>query len=166
MSLVVVASRSPHFSRDRHIETLTEPGVAEFLEVLDLTSRKAGDDLRHPYYDRRLIEWSVSMPARYKLEGGWSRAIQRHAIRDLVPDWIYRRTDKGRVGDRFFGRLAAAQWDAINRVVNSHGGAAAPYVDARSLRRAYAKAASRQDAPENRDLYALLRLEWWLSAWQ
>jgi len=53
-------------------------------------------EARQPFLDHRLIEFGVSLPAKYKIHHGISKFILRQAIRGLVPDT--RRRDVRKVG--------------------------------------------------------------------
>ena len=136
--------------------------MAEFLETLDIASRKVGLDLRHPFYDRRLIEYCVALPGSYKLHDGWTRAVQRAALADYLPASVQARTDKGGVGPGFYGLIASQEWAEIGRFQS--GGQLNDLVDGAAVRKAYTDASHDQSSPAAAQLFGLLRLEWWLQA--
>jgi asparagine synthase (glutamine-hydrolysing) len=81
-------------TQEINIERLTHPHVSQRLEYCSLAARKYGIEYRYPFFDKRLIEFYLSMPARLKARDG----IQRYAIRQVVdgilPPEIQWRNDK------------------------------------------------------------------------
>jgi asparagine synthetase B (glutamine-hydrolysing) len=67
---------------------------------------------RDPYLDPTLRRFVLSLPPEWLLHGGKRRGLYREAIRELVPDVIYRRTSK------------ADTEPGIVRVVDAAGGVA------------------------------------------
>ncbi len=68
---------------------LTMMGISELLAA------RQGFEARHPYFDRRLIEISATMPHQLKVAtDGLTRVLHRRALRDVFPESILRRTDK------------------------------------------------------------------------
>jgi asparagine synthase (glutamine-hydrolysing) len=55
----------------------------------------AGVELRHPYYDRRLVEWLLALPDDLRFRERQSKYISRMALAGLMPPAILQRRDKG-----------------------------------------------------------------------
>lgn len=51
-------------------------------------------ELRYPFYDKRLVEFCLSLPSDQKLCGGWPRIILRRAMKGILPEQVRWRTDK------------------------------------------------------------------------
>jgi len=49
---------------------------------------------RVPFLDYRLVEFIMSLPSYYKIEGGITKRILRIGMKDTIPEKIKRRTDK------------------------------------------------------------------------
>ena len=49
---------------------------------------------RHPYFDIRLVEFCLSLPAEYKFKDGISKRILREALKEVLPEEIRMRKDK------------------------------------------------------------------------
>ena len=82
----------PTSGREAEHAVLLEPQQSYALEVLDREARDAGIESRFPFWDRALIDYSMSLPTRAKLRGGWTRYILRQAMaEDLPPDILWRR---------------------------------------------------------------------------
>ena len=54
--------------------------------ILDRTGSRAGVETRHPYLDRRLMEFACRIPASVHHEPGRNRTLQRDALADLLPE--------------------------------------------------------------------------------
>ena len=59
----------------------------------------AGIDWRFPFYDRRLIDFLLSVPPHYMFRGGQSRCLIRIYMKGLLPEKIRNRTTKCHLGD-------------------------------------------------------------------
>lgn len=92
----VAASWTPRPSTGREAEhaVLTGPQQTYALEVLDREAQDAGAEGRCPFWDRALIDYSMSLPPRAKLQDGWTRFILREAMADVLPPEILWRRDK------------------------------------------------------------------------
>jgi asparagine synthase (glutamine-hydrolysing) len=58
------------------------------LRNYDKYSMLAGVEVRMPFLDYRIIEFAFTLPNKYKLRNGFSKAIVRQAARGIVPDSI------------------------------------------------------------------------------
>ena len=70
-------------------------------------------EMRHPFFDRRLVEFLMRVPPDQKLNRGVTKVILRAAMRDVLPESILFRGDKASfiplfdrgVGEREMGRF-------------------------------------------------------------
>jgi asparagine synthase (glutamine-hydrolysing) len=58
------------------------------LRNYDKYSMAAGVEIRMPFLDYRIIEFAFTLPNKYKLRGGLSKAIVRNAAKRIVPEKI------------------------------------------------------------------------------
>jgi asparagine synthase (glutamine-hydrolysing) len=72
-------------------------GAEKAIAVLDRTAVLSDLEVRHPYFDRDLVEFASTVPARLKggEADGMRRAILRAAFADIVPPDIAARTKVG-----------------------------------------------------------------------
>lgn len=85
----------PLSTRASHIAGLMQPAYQDTLEIAYHCSRAFCLDARFPFFDRRLIEFCVALPAEQKFADGWTRRVMRNAMRDVLPEEIRTRADKG-----------------------------------------------------------------------
>jgi asparagine synthase (glutamine-hydrolysing) len=75
----------------------------DILTKVDRASMAVSLEVRAPYLDPRVAEFSASLPSHYKLHGYTSKYILKRAAKGLVPPFVWRRGKKG------FG-VPFAQW--------------------------------------------------------
>lgn len=85
---------APTAENAAHIESIFSPMMLDSLEVIELAAARRGIEIRFPFFDRRIIEFALSLPESAKLDGRWTRAILRAAIKDIVPESLRLRTAK------------------------------------------------------------------------
>ncbi len=84
-------------SRGRH-ERVTEMlhlgSVARAIYYLDRTASEFGLECRHPFLDRRLVEYVLSLPNEQLFHAGKTKVVLRNALRGILPEAIRNRQDK------------------------------------------------------------------------
>lgn len=74
-------------------------GVFAFaLESFEKLAAAFGLEMRYPFFDRRLIEFCISLPADQKILDGWTRSILRRAMDGILPSEVQWRTGKANIG--------------------------------------------------------------------
>lgn len=86
-------ARRGRTGRALDMATLADPMQAHALEILDRESSHVGIESRHPFFDERLVRFSLSLDPSTKLKDGWTRMLLREAMGDL-PEVIRWRRDK------------------------------------------------------------------------
>ncbi|MBT8401929.1 MAG: hypothetical protein KJO98_15750, partial [Rhodothermia bacterium] len=74
------------------------PSIMEFTHA---NGRHFGIDVRHPMFDRRLVELAMRIPPPLKLKDGWTRYILRAAMSGIVPDTVRWRPGKSTLAPNF-----------------------------------------------------------------
>ena len=135
--------------------------VDEMLVKVDRTTMSAGLEARVPFLDRRLLEWAMSLPGRYKVRHGVGKIVLRRALAPILPaaavrpkhgfnvplgEWL-----RGRGRDLLGDTLSP---EALRRRGLLRPAAVARLVDAHLARR----------GDHSRKLFTLVVLELWLSA--
>lgn len=67
----------------------------DMLKKIDLASMQHGLEVRAPYLDRGLVEFALSLPERYLLNGAQRKYILREAFASLLPTPILTRRKQG-----------------------------------------------------------------------
>ena len=84
----------PADHREEHRRALVDPEQNFFFEVAAAARARLGVEPRYPFYDRRLVEFCLALPADRKMQDGLGRQIARRALRGTVPQPILDRRDK------------------------------------------------------------------------
>jgi len=145
---------------------LTDTAVVlpdQMLVKVDRASMAASLEVRSPFLDHRLLEWSWRQPLDVKTRGGVGKLVLRRVLDGVVPDDIVQRPKMG-----FDPPLATwlrgplQEW-AGDLVSNSHA-VANGWLDGQALQRTWA---DHRSGARNYDyrLWAVLMLESWLRAY-
>ena len=143
-------------------------GLPQFLgdEIEDRAAHAAGVVQRHPFYDRRVVEFGFALPSAQRMQGDLHKAVIRRALRAYLPAVIADRSSKAE-----FSFVYAAALDAIGagqifmRLRSSERG----WVDAAIVADMYERMTalySRQDEAYIElalQLWAIVALELWLA---
>jgi asparagine synthase (glutamine-hydrolysing) len=134
-----------------------EPLLRAWQEV----SRHFGVELRHPFLDRRLFEWALSVPPFRFGEDGRVKAPQRRALADLLPPAVLNRPDKGDYLHYWDLGLRERERPRVLRLFDRPVAERLGFFDGAKLRRAYDRYC--HGGPINRkQLWNALTLEAWL----
>lgn len=112
--------------RAAHRAGLDQAGYQLTLETADKCAAAFGIEARYPFFDRRVIELCVALPAEQKMAGGWTRLVLRRAMEGVLPPEIQWRATKSNLSPNFRQRFHAADRAEVERV---DGAALAPYGD-------------------------------------
>jgi asparagine synthase (glutamine-hydrolysing) len=124
-------------ARANHLAGLEFPVYANALELADKASAAFGAEVRYPFFDRRLMELCVSLPAEQKLGQGWSRLILRRAMAGYLPGSVQWRPSKGNLSSNFYRKLLERDRDVLDDAILHNASELEPYVDLSSIRKAY-----------------------------
>lgn len=72
---------------------------APFLPYLTEAYRRHGIEARHPFYDRRVVEFLSRIPPELKFQHGRTKYLLRYAMRQRVPESILLRQQKTHFSD-------------------------------------------------------------------
>jgi asparagine synthase (glutamine-hydrolysing) len=148
--------------RALHHRAVTAPIVPFYLEVHDKAAAAAGVDHRHPFFDRRLIEFCLSLPAEQRLHDGWDRVIERRAFEGLAPDAIRARQSKSVWTENFQTQLFTRHGALIDSVVSAPDSPLEAFCDLKALRKARYRLAVGARPEKVHDLWCAVTLGLWL----
>ncbi len=95
--------------RQDHWTALTAGYGPVLLETVDRNAAAFSLDLRHPFFDRRLVAFCLSLPPEQKLRNGWVRYVVRQAMAGVVPDEVRWRAGKANLSPFFYSALGKEQ---------------------------------------------------------
>ena len=127
--------RSEHDDLMVQIEALEDPVQQLALETIGQSSRSLGLNTSLPFYDRDLVELSLSLPSSLKLRGGMTRYVLRAAMRGRLPADVLSRQDKYDFTGPFIAGLAAHREQVLALTQMDEGGLLSGLVNKARLKR-------------------------------
>lgn len=79
---------------DQCYQRLITTNLPALLHWEDRNSMAFSIESRVPYLDYRLVEFSLSLPASFKIQEGVTKKVQRDAMNKIIPESIRKRHDK------------------------------------------------------------------------
>lgn len=154
----------PATERQNHYELLMRPYMSFIMgDLYDPVAAACAVDVRFPFFDRRLVEYCLSLPPEQKLQGGWSRLVMRRAMEGILPPEIQWRGAKSNYEPAFQRGLLTFERERLQRLVRSNTGDVARYVDLAQLDAIYRKILSEEATQRERVfLWKSLSLALWL----
>lgn len=120
-------------------------------------------EARHPYLDRRLMEFALAIPADQKLRPGQERSVVRRGLQGIMPPSICARKDK-RGPDEALYRALGHQWWHVEALFRDPLTAAYGIVDAQPVREMLRRARHGVAGEGAVMLVKIIALEMWLAA--
>lgn len=115
--------------RQEHWKRLTWGLLPLALEVADKAASPFGIEPRYPFFDRRLVEFCLALPADQKLSGGWTRLVMRRALEGILPPKIQWRGGKSNLAPNFDYVFSRFGRPTLNRLVLSPPASFSHFVD-------------------------------------
>lgn len=166
----IVASRKAAIStplspyRVQHLDKVASSVLPMSYEIAAQQAAARGIVRRHPYYDRRLVEFCLSLPPYLRLWRGADRVIQRRAAEGLVPEDIRRRLTKSIWEQNFRDRLVTEDRAELEQFRPRYGPALEPFVDLNHVSgRIEAVLAGQGGKNDLAQIWSLIVLGKWLS---
>ncbi len=119
-------------------------------------------ELRHPFFDQRLVEFLLRVPPEQKFHRGATKVILRRALKGVLPDSIRLRAGKTSFMPLFDRGMGERELHRFRQRLDSLHLARQGYVDPDRLQRALARY-SRSDEYRKTLLFVTFVLEEWLN---
>jgi asparagine synthase (glutamine-hydrolysing) len=150
-------------ARQKQYIGLTSGLYSHVLNMADKATTRSCVEARYPFFDRRLMEFCLALPPEQKLHQGWSRAILRFAMADILPPSVQWRVNKGNLFPNFRKQLLNTQAKTLEQIMNSHQNID-NYVDQPTLQAAYDNYVSnpQEDSQDAITLLGIAVLSLWL----
>ncbi|MDF5720871.1 MAG: lasso peptide isopeptide bond-forming cyclase [Rhizonema sp. PD37] len=149
-------SSQPLTERERHCRNLTSGILTQALEISDHYAAAFGLEVRHPFMDKRLLEFCLSLPAEQKLHLGWSRLVMRRAMNNVLPEEVQWRRGKSDMSPTFDYGLLTLDRQVLDQVMLNQLETIETYANTKLLLAAYKRLISKSEVNSPQDL---------LSAW-
>ena len=107
------------------------------LELLNKSGAAFGIEYRHPFTDKRLVEFCLAVPAEQKFHQGVTRAVMRRGLADFLPENVQQRRGKGTVTHQYVRTLLTAPTTNWGQVILNDVKSLEAYVRMSKLREMY-----------------------------
>ena len=149
-------------SRELQAQAIAHPQIGAALERYHRVAASQGIEARHPFFDKRLVEFCLALPWDQKVRDGWSKRIVRRGAAGFLPDDVrWRRGRWVRLGWRFLSAVITESGEFLARELASDMNELAPYVDLAKVRTLYDRY-RRGDAEAAEPLWTAAVLSFWL----
>ncbi len=153
----------PLTERETHYSRLMEAGMPRTLETLDKAAGAYGIELRFPFWDKRLIEFCLSLPAKQKISKGWTRMVMRRAMKDILPQQVQWRVGKTNMHPGFERGLLEFEQARLEQIISHNPEVIEMYVNITALQQAYQRYLSQEaTAEEVNSIWRAVSLALWL----
>jgi asparagine synthase (glutamine-hydrolysing) len=153
----------PITERETHYRRLMEAGMPRTLETLDKAAGAYGIELRFPFWDKRLIEFCLSLPPEQKISKGWTRMVMRRAMKDILPQQVQWRVGKTNMHPGFKRGLLEFDQARLEQIILHNPEAIEKYVNITALQQAYQRYLSQEaTAEEVNSIWRAVSLALWL----
>ncbi|MCK4726472.1 MAG: lasso peptide isopeptide bond-forming cyclase [Anaerolineales bacterium] len=132
-------------ARERHQQELESPQLTLDLELLDKVSAAFSIETRHPFFDKRLVEYCLALPPEQKLSQGWTRYVFRRATASVLPEQVCWRTSKADFSVNFLQAIMNYDKALLKRLLFSNTQIIEPYFDIPKLESTYQRVTSQPD---------------------
>ena len=153
----------PRTEQETHYHRLMEAGMVRTLEILNKTAGAYGIEVRFPFWDKRLIEFCLSLPPEQKISKGWTRMVMRRAMKDTLPQKVQWRVGKTNMYPGFERGLLKFEQARLEQIILHNSKAIEKYVDIAALQQAYHRYLYKQATPEEvNSIWKAFSLALWL----
>jgi asparagine synthase (glutamine-hydrolysing) len=123
-------------AKKNHYHKITEKLLSP-MQLVDKINSAFSLESRHPFYDKRLIEFCYAIPTNIKFRSGWSRYILRIAMTGILPKENQWRTDKTRLNYYYERNLLLYEKELLDETINSENRIVENYVDINTVKNLY-----------------------------
>jgi asparagine synthase (glutamine-hydrolysing) len=146
-----------------HAEVVASPfGIVLGLSGYDRVAGRYGVELRDPWADRRLVEFFLRLPLRYKVRDGRAKHLVRAAFRSDLADRVRLRVGKEHLGPIVTSRLMNESEQLISQVMAHHLKRIEGYVNVGRVRENYIKYRKYNELRSQQLIYEMVTLALWL----
>lgn len=141
-------SQIPRMAREWHEKQLRSAFLQSALEIMDKAAAAFSLEVRHPFLDRRLVEFCFALPTEQKVRSGWTRSIVRRALAACLPPEVQWRRGKSNLGPNFRRGLLTFDRGLLEATCADSPPVISGYVDIAKLRGLYERCCQSDDGDE------------------
>ena len=140
-----VSHYKPLTTREQHWLSLTQGVLPHILELIDLCAANFTLEVRHPFMDKRLVEFCLALPAEQKLSNGFGRIVMRRALDGVLPEKVQWRGGKADLSPNFDDGFLNRDRQILDEVMSNQIKHLEKYIDSDFLQGAYERMISENE---------------------
>ena len=143
-------------------EAVNHPYLTAGIERYNRVASALGIEPRHPFLDRRVVEFCVALPGAQKLNQGWPKAILRNAMAGRLPDEVRWRLGKQHLGWAYTAKFMEIIQENLRLAINENMNILKQFVDEKALNNACQSYFAAKDPEQAQKVYEAAHLAVWL----
>lgn len=143
-------TRFSSFAQGAHYTSSISGFQTHAIEMEERSASSFEIELRHPFHDRRMVEFGMALPEEQRCQRNQRKLVLRRAMRGYLPEVVLNRHTKAEFSE-VFGKTLRAQ--GRKRLFDSLSIAAAGWVDQNKIRSMY-KQITQQDTQNGKGCYS------------
>ena len=151
--------------QERLIRILFQQGVPWSMEGFDQVAARYGIEPRHPWSDKRVIEFYLRLPQRQKVRNGWTKWLVRKAAAFGLDTHVCWHSGKNHLGMQLVRRLMKNNREHVLEAIKTTECVLGDYVDMEQLHTQlglYKKGIDHMEPYQLYQLYEIVSLGRWL----
>lgn len=140
-----ISHYKPLTTREQHWLSLTQGVLPHILERMDLCAANFALEVRHPFMDKRLVEFCLALPAEQKLCNGFGRMVMRRALEGILPEKVQWRAGKADLSPNFDDGFFNRDRQILDEVMSNQIKHLEKYIDSDFLQGAYGRIISENE---------------------
>lgn len=124
-------------AKEAHYRRLNWGVIPFSLEVVDRAAATLGIEPRYPFFDKRLVEFCLSLPPQQKISRGWTRMVMRRGMNEILPPEVQWRGGKSDLSPNFHHGLRTFERECFDKLIEEEIDILEPYIDIVLLRETY-----------------------------
>jgi asparagine synthase (glutamine-hydrolysing) len=149
--------------QEDHAEILNAAwGPVLGLSGYERVAGRYGVELRDPWADRRVVEFFLRLPLKYKVRDGWTKYLARSAFAPDLADSVRWRLGKEHLGWQFTVRLMKETDELLAPPLEHYLNVARDYVDRDAVRDRLEKYSFAKNIEDREFFYEIMTLLLWL----
>ncbi|NMG05975.1 lasso peptide isopeptide bond-forming cyclase [Brasilonema sp. UFV-L1] len=145
-------SEEPLTVREYHWRGLTQGILPYTLEQIDQYAAMFSLEVRHPFMDKRLIEFCLALPCEQKLYQGWGRMVMRRALEGILPEKVQWRGGKADLTANFNDGLLRRDRQLLDEVMSHQIKYLEKYINSDFLQAIYQRMISAENEVREDDM--------------
>ncbi|MDJ0734347.1 MAG: lasso peptide isopeptide bond-forming cyclase [Nostocaceae cyanobacterium] len=129
-------------AKEAHYRRLNWGVIPFSLEVVDRAAAPWGIEPRYPFFDKRLVEFCLSLPPQQKISRGWTRMVMRRGMNEILPPEVQWRGGKSDLSPNFHHGLRTFERERFDNLIQEEIDLLEPYIDIVLLRETYQRFAA------------------------